>query len=76
MIRPLHGRRRTPIKDTSGQASLEYAIMLTGFLALVITLGAIHSFLKEGTLVTHALESSSHGIEEVQFDTLKDIASL
>lgn len=59
--------------DDAGQASVEYAIVLTGFLALIIALGAIHSFLEEGALVTHALQSSSHAIENICTGTTKDI---
>lgn len=59
--------------DDAGQASVEYAIVLTGFLALIIALGAIHSFLEEGALVTHALQSSSHAVENICTGTTKDI---
>ena len=59
-----------------GQASVEYAIVLTGFLALVIALGALHSFLEEGQIVEHALRASSHAIENVEFDTVKDVMSV
>ena len=60
----------------SGQASVEYAIVLTGFLALVIALGVLHSFLEEGQIVEHALRASSHAIENVEFDTVKDVMSV
>ena len=49
----------------SGQASVEYAVVLVGFLALIIALGALHSFLEDGTLIEHALQSSSHAIERI-----------
>ena len=62
--------------NTSGQASVEYAVVFTAFLALVIALGAIHSFLEEGALVTHALQSSSHAIENICTGTTKDIMSV
>lgn len=59
-----------------GQASVEYAIVLTGFLALVIALGVLHSFLEEGQIVEHALRVSSHAVENIDFDTLKDVMSV
>lgn len=62
--------------DEAGQASVEYAVVLTGFLALIIALGVLHSFLEEGQLITHALESSSHGIERVHFDNTRDVMSV
>lgn len=57
----------------SGQATVEYAIVLTGVLALVLGLGVVHSFLQDGALVTHALQSSSHGIENVCAGSAKDV---
>lgn len=59
-----------------GQASVEYAIVLTGFLALVIALGVLHTFLEEGQIVEHALRASSHAVENIDFDTLKDVMSV
>lgn len=60
----------------SGQASVEYAIVLTGFLALVIALGVLHSFLEESQIIEHALRASSHAVENIDFDTLKDVMSV
>lgn len=65
-----------PAQNSSGQASVEYAVVLTGFLALIIALGAIHSFLEEGALIDHALQSSSHAIENICSGTTKDIMSV
>lgn len=62
--------------NDAGQTSVEYAVVLTGFLALILALSVIHSFLENGQLVTHALESSSHGIEGVHFDNTRDIMSV
>lgn len=57
----------------SGQASVEYAVVLVGFLALIIALGTLHSFLEEGALIEHALQSSSHAIERICSGTTKDV---
>lgn len=59
--------------DRSGQASVEYAVVLVGFLALIIALGALHSFLEDGALIEHALQSSSHAIERICSGTTKDV---
>lgn len=64
------------LRSESGQASAEYAIVFTGFLALVLALGALHTFLEEGQIVEHALRSSSHAVENIDFDTLKDVMSV
>lgn len=62
--------------NVSGQASVEYAIVLTGVLALVLALGVLHAFLEDGQLPAHALWSSSHGIERVHEDNLGDTMSV
>ena len=59
--------------DRSGQASVEYAVVLVGFLALIIALGALHSFLEDGALIEHALQSSSHAIERICSGTTNDV---
>lgn len=41
----IEARRATSQHSGSGQASVEYAVVLVGFLALIIALGALHSFL-------------------------------
>lgn len=57
----------------SGQASVEYAVVLVGFLALIIALATLHSFLEDGALIEHALQSSSHAIERICSGTTKDV---
>lgn len=60
----------------SGQASVEYAVVLAGVLALIIAFGALHAFLEDGQLITHALRSSSHAVENVHFDNVADAMSV
>lgn len=48
-------------------------MVLVGFLALIIALGALHSFLEDGALIEHALQSSSHAIERICSGTTKDV---
>lgn len=59
-------------RSESGQASVEYAVVLVGMLAIVIAFGALHAFLENGQIVEHALANSSHAIESFEFDNIKD----
>lgn len=65
-------RSLEPDRNESGQASVEYAVVLVGMLALVIAFGALHAFLENGQIVEHALANSSHAIESFEFDNIKD----
>ena len=53
----IEARRATSQHSGSGQASVEYAVVLVGFLALI----------------EHALQSSSHAIERICSGTTKDV---
>ena len=59
-------------QSESGQASVEYAVVLVGMIAIVIAFGALHAFLENGQIVEHALANSSHAIESFEFDNIKD----
>lgn len=72
-IGTVEARRATSQRSGSGQASVEYAVVLVGFLALIIALGTLHSFLEDGALIEHALQSSSHAIECICSGTTKDV---
>lgn len=48
-----------------GQSSVEYAVVLAAFLALIIGLGAMANLFQEGTVVNHALQSASHHLKDV-----------
>lgn len=72
-IGTVKARRATSQRSGSGQASVEYAVVLVGFLALIIALGTLHSFLEDGALIEHALQSSSHAIERICSGTTKDV---
>lgn len=72
-VKTIEARRATSQRSGSGQASVEYAVVLVGFLALIIALGALHSFLEDGALIEHALQSSSHAIERICSGTTKDV---
>lgn len=49
----------------SGQGTVEYALALAAFLALVIALGVVWRFLDAGAIVDHALQSASHHLKDV-----------
>lgn len=58
--------------NVQGQSSVEYAVVLAGFLALLIALGLLHNSLREGLFVQHALLSASHHINAVHSGVLHD----
>ena len=72
-VETIEAQRATSQHSESGQASVEYAVVLVGFLALIIALGTLHSFLEDGALIEHALQSSSHAIEHICSGTTKDV---
>jgi len=47
-------------KAESGQSSVEYALILVAFLALILAFAALWRFLEAGSLIEHALMSASH----------------
>jgi len=61
------------LKGECGQATVEYAIVLFGFLALVVGLGALWRFASGGELVEHALAVASHHIQAVAPVTVVDV---
>lgn len=62
--------------NESGQASIEYAVVFAGMLALVVAFGALHAFLQDGQLVEHTLRSSSHAVENIHLENLGDTMSV
>lgn len=58
--------------DAQGQSSVEYAVVLAGFLALLVALGLLHDSFREGLFVQHALLSASHHINNVHLGVLYD----
>lgn len=65
-------RSSEPDRNESGQASVEYAVVLAGMLALIIAFGVLHAFLENGQIIEHTLANSSHAIESFEFDNIKD----
>lgn len=54
-------KRRNP-RAAQGQATVEFAVVLFGFLALLAALGALADFGQSGALVEHAAAGASHAV--------------
>lgn len=50
-------------RGTSGQSTVEYAVVLFAFLSLVVALGALWRASRDGKLLTLAIEAASHLLE-------------
>lgn len=48
--------------DCRGQATVEYAVLLAAFLAVLVGLGLLMQAFQEGLFVEHAAASASHHI--------------
>ena len=60
-------------RGLSGQSTVEYAIVLAAFLALVIGLGAMADLFQSGLVVEHALQSASHHLKDVATKAWADV---
>ena len=60
-------------RDERGQATVEYAIVFAGFLALIVGLGALWRMLGDGVLVEHAIAVASHHVQAVAPVVLVDV---
>lgn len=58
----------------SGQATVEYAVVVTALLCIVVGLGALFQGLQSGLFVEHATASASHALFTV-FGGLADVFS-
>ena len=61
------------IVGDSGQSTVEFAVVMAGFLAVTVALGALWRALSDGLLVEHALAVASHHIQAVAPVTIVDI---
>lgn len=80
MLRHSHGRERRRggvgwigTRDDQGQSTLEYALVLISFLALVVALGAVWHAARDGRFVTLAVESASHSLSAGLVAVLQDV---
>lgn len=56
-----------------GQSTVEYAVVLAAFLALVIALGALWHLFEDGTVTLHALQSASHHLKDAATGAWGDV---
>ncbi len=57
----------------SGQSTVEYAIVLAAFLALLLGMGAMADLFQSGKVVEHALQSASHHLKDVTTGAWADV---
>ena len=57
----------------SGQATVEFAIITAGFLAVTVALVAFAHMLNDGLIVEHALAVASHHLQAVAPVTIVDV---
>lgn len=60
-------RFRRPVRTEAGmgQSMVEYAVILAGFLALIMGMGALWHLFDTGLVIEHALQSASHHLQDV-----------
>lgn len=68
-----HQRSLAALGGCKGQSTVEYALIMGAFLALVISLAALWHLFGEGTPVQHALAAASHHVSGVPIPFLADI---
>ena len=49
-------------RNKKGQATVEFAVVLFAFLAIVLGLGALSNFMQSGAIVEHAVAGASHAV--------------
>lgn len=59
--------------DERGQGTVEYAVVLLAFLAMIIAFGVLWHFLNGAAPVSHALQSASHHIQSAAPGALGDV---
>ena len=59
--------------DERGQSTVEFAIVMAGFLVVVAALSALWHVLGDGLLVEHALAAASHHIHAAAMGAASDI---
>ena len=60
-------------KDERGQATVEYAIVFFGFLALLTALGTLWRLWADGIPIEHALQSASHHLLSAAPGAISDL---
>ena len=63
------------LRERSGQATVEYAVVLMAFLAMVLALGLMWHAARDGRLLHLAVDAASHGTDgDVTAGFLQDVA--
>lgn len=74
VLRRVTGQVNTkPSRAWCGQSSVEYAVVLAAFLALVVALGAVWRLFEDGTVTLHALQSASHHLKDAAMGAWGDV---
>jgi len=67
------GARHFALPASSGQGTVEYAVVLFAFIGIVVGLGALWHALEAGDVVAHALQSASHHVSSVSPGAFSDV---
>lgn len=69
-------RARQAAQDVSGQSTVEYALVLLAFLAMLVGMGAVWHASREGRLADLAREAASHSMPSgVDVKLLQDVTA-
>lgn len=61
------------VHRSSGQSTLEFALITFAFLSLLVALSALWNALSKGVFQTHVVEAASHVIQSEFVESLQDI---
>lgn len=61
------------LKRCCGQGTLEYALVMAGFLSVIVALASLWRVLNGGVFVEHALMSASHHVQAVAPGVATDV---
>lgn len=59
--------------DSTGQSTIEFALVVVAFLALLIGFGVMWRAFDEGLFVEHATKSASHHMQLVYPGAIRDV---
>lgn len=67
------GKPKESKRVLPGQSTVEYAMVLAAFLAMLMALGALWHLFDFGTVIDHALQSASHHVQNVSEGAWLDV---
>ena len=70
VARSCHGKA---LLSERGQATVEFAVITAGFLAMMLALSAVWHAIGDGLLVDHAIAVASHHLQTAALATVSDI---